>query len=206
MSLASRTPGLLAFLLVVSCAGPAPKPPPSPIGGAQCLNTLIERGIRFTPVADFHNGHGCGITDAVSVARSSAALSRPARMSCPLAMTLHDFEIKVVQPLAFELFGQPVVRLHHYGTYVCRSMRRNAGRLSEHAHGRAIDISAFELADGTLLRIDRHWRTGDRRSLFLRRAAAGACSLFSVVLTPNSDADHQDHFHLDIGRWRHCGV
>jgi hypothetical protein len=28
----------------------------------------------------------------------------------------------------------------------------------------------------------------------------GACSIFTTVLGPNYDANHRDHFHLDLAR------
>jgi hypothetical protein len=47
--------------------------------------------------------------------------------------------------------------------------------------------------------------TGPKRQ-FLRHLARRACDYFSVVLTPDSDADHHDHIHLDIGPDRRCSV
>jgi hypothetical protein len=36
--------------------------------------------------------------------------------------------------------------------------------------------------------------------------ARGACSVFRVVLTPAYDKAHHDHFHLDLGPDRLCGI
>jgi hypothetical protein len=35
--------------------------------------------------------------------------------------------------------------------------------------------------------------------------AQGACKIFSVVMTPNRNAEHHDHLHLDIGPYKLCG-
>ena len=41
---------------------------------------------------------------------------------------------------------------------------------------------------------------------FLHHVARNACRYFSVVLTPDSNRDHYNHFHLDIGPGRVCSV
>lgn len=112
-----------------------------------------------------------------------------------------------MQPLAHALFKQPVAKLHHMGTYNCRGRNgKTAGRLSEHAFGRAIDIRSIELADGTIIDVTRHWRNAGRKSEFLHDLARRACKHFSVVLTPNHDHAHRDHIHLDTGPYRLCGM
>jgi hypothetical protein len=75
--------------------------------------------------------------------------------------------------------------------------------LSEHAFGNAIDIGGFRLADGRWVRVTS-WRNGGAEQAFLREVAQGACRHFTVVLTPESDTAHQDHFHLDLSDWPVC--
>jgi hypothetical protein len=200
--------GLIAAAALAGC-GSAPERPsafPGTATGAACLGELSARQVGFEREADFRNGRGCGIETAISLRQSVAALNRPVQMSCGLALALNDFERAVVQPAAWARFGQPVVRLHHVGAYVCRGRSSDPGRLSEHAFGRAIDVIAFELADGTRIRVADHWLGAGARSAFLREVARGACRHFGVVLTPNHDRAHRDHFHLDVGRWALCGV
>ncbi|MGB1082190.1 MAG: extensin family protein [Alphaproteobacteria bacterium] len=36
------------------------------------------------------------------------------------------------------------------------------------------------------------------------RINEGACDYFQLVLNPNSDAAHRDHFHFDLGPWKSC--
>ena len=197
---------LLSATALAGCAAPPPPAIPGPATGAACLSELAARQVTFTRETDFRNGRGCGIETAVSLAHSVASLNRPAQMSCGLALALNDYERSVVQPAAWSHFGQPVVRLHHVGAYVCRGRSGNPNRLSEHAFGRALDLIAFELLDGTLIRVADHWRGAGARSAFLQDAARGACRHFAVVLTPNHDRAHRDHFHLDVGPWALCGV
>ena len=69
----------------------------------------------------------------------------------------------------------------------------------------AIDLMAFELADGTMVSVKRDWREGGAKAAFLKDVARASCSTFNVVLTPNHDRFHQDHLHLDIGPHTLCG-
>ena len=172
----------------------------------QCLPALADAGLRFTPVDPVAGADGCGIAVPVTVSGATAALSRPATMACPLALRLAGFERDVLQPLALRYFGQGVTRIHHYGAYNCRDRRGAAGQRSEHAHGRAFDISAFQLADGTVIRVKQDWGGVGRRARFLHNVAREACGHFHMVLSPGHDRAHHDHLHFDIGPWRMCGT
>lgn len=198
-----------AVAAILAACGSAPEPPqafPGTPTGEACLGQLSVRQVAFDREADFRNGRGCGIDTAISLEQSVAALNRPVQMSCGLALALNDYERAVIQPAAWAHFAQPVIRLHHVGAYVCRGRSSDPSRLSEHAFGRAIDLIAFELADGTMIRVAQDWRGAGARSAFLQDVARGACAHFGVVLTPNHDHAHRDHFHLDVGPWALCGV
>jgi len=83
---------------------------------------------------------------------------------------------------------------------------RTAGRWSQHAVGQAIDIAGFRLSDGTTVSVDRDWNEPGAKGQFLRQLARKACRYFSVVLTPDSNAEHYNHLHLDIGPDRLCST
>lgn len=92
-------------------------------------------------------------------------------------------------------------------SYSCRRQNsRLAGRWSQHARGQAIDIAGFHLSDGTTASIERDWSDSGAKGRFLHRLAAQACRYFSVVLTPDSNAEHYNHLHLDIGPERLCSA
>ncbi|MFD2264785.1 extensin family protein [Lacibacterium aquatile] len=175
---------------------------------AVCQANLSEVGWDFAPVASFVTPEGCGVEQAVRLERSSLTLTRPVVVTCDLAYTIARFEFEIIQPLAEEIFGQEVARIDHVGSYNCRGIAgKNSGaRLSQHANGRAIDITGFVLKDGTRIRILQDWRGQGRKSDFLQRITKDACKLFSVVLGPNANKDHQDHLHLDVGPQRYCGA
>jgi hypothetical protein len=88
---------------------------------------------------------------------------------------------------------------------------------STHSWGRAIDIRYYFKTDGTRYDIEdpAHWvqwtgagdtcvealaaQTGTSRELYDLVCEANARRLFSTILTPNYNAVHRNHTHLDIG-------
>jgi len=47
--------------------------------------------------------------------------------------------------------------------------------------------------------VRQHWREDSAFGTFLEEVHGGACQLFSVVLGPDYNAAHADHFHFDMG-------
>lgn len=214
---------MAVLALLAACAQPparvvqAPPPPVLLDPDAACLADLPRLGVEYQPVAAFGDvDQGCGIDNPVKVSATGTAWNRPGVVSCPMARTISRFEADVVQPAAWARFGKGVRRIHHAGTYDCRVRRTQTqvaaalggsrgGRLSEHSKGRAIDIMAFELDDGTMVSVKKDWRGQGAKSAFLQDVARSACSVFSVTLTPNHDRLHHDHLHLDVGPHTLCG-
>jgi hypothetical protein len=86
---------------------------------------------------------------------------------------------------------------------------REDGNWSEHSTGNAIDVSAFILADGRRISVVRDWSRDDPRGRFLHAVRDGGCWVFATVLSPDYNAAHRDHFHLDQADrgstgWRAC--
>ncbi|MDR3436989.1 extensin family protein [Telmatospirillum sp.] len=192
---------------LAACTSARPSsPPPSLDQAAVCLKTLDQRHIIYERVKDWKTPEGCGITQAVRVQHSAIDWNRATLLSCPMEETVWDFETKVVQPAAARNFGQTVRKMSNAGSYNCRGeIGGRPERMSQHAYGKAIDITGFELADGTVISVRRDWRVPGAKSTFLHEVAQGACKVFAVVLTPNHNAEHHDHLHLDIGPHKLCG-
>ena len=107
-------------------------------------------------------------------------------------------------------FGQPVTAIDHLGSYSCRRVYgRKEGAWSEHATADAIDVAGFRLSDGTHVSVLGDWEKGGAKAAFLREVRTGGCKLFSTVLSPDYNAAHRDHLHLDQAErgemgWRAC--
>ena len=181
--------------------------PPAIESGAACLADLDAHGIAYRPaeMGDPKDAR-CTIPTPVRISRIEVPLSRAANMSCFLAARLDAFERGALQRLAKDDLGRSVTRIDHLGAYSCRANTGKHGELSQHSYGLAIDISGFRLSDGTHVSVEKDWsRPGPTRT-FLHHVARAACGYFSVVLTPDSNADHYNHFHLDLGPDRLCSV
>ncbi len=194
--------GLIATA-IIGCTTTPQSPGPSP-EGPSCGPALAARGAILEKPADLSGIGACSRTDAIQMSRSSVALDQPVQLGCQMALRLIQFEDEVLQPAAQRHFGRAIARIRHLGGYSCRARAGDQRYVSEHALANAIDIAGFDLADGTQITVDRHWRDSGPRGAFLHDVARGACKLFQLVLTPKTDWRHRDHFHLDLGRYQRC--
>ncbi len=179
---------------------------------ALCRALLDKAGISYRAMPPGGEGR-CAFRDSVRLApdREAIALS-PASVapSCPVAAAIRLWEWHVVQPAALRLLGQPVRTVTHFGAYSCRRMYgRDTGAFSEHATADAIDIAGFVLDDGRRITVAADWNGEGKDAAFLRAVRDGACGLFSTVLSPDYNAAHRDHLHLDQAErgatgWRAC--
>lgn len=145
---------------------------------------------------------GCGVDAPVRVTHvEGVKLSQAAIMDCETAAALHRWVKTGVQP-AVGRKGGGVRELRVAAHYVCRPRNHRSGaRVSEHGRGRAIDISAIVLADGSEMNVLRDWR-GSTHSRTLQQIHRAACGTFGTTLGPGSDGMHEDHFHYDTARHR----
>ena len=71
-----------------------------------------------------------------------------------------------------------------------------------------VDLAGFRLARDRIT-VAGDWRDAGAKGRFLREVRDGACDLFATVLSPDYNAAHRDHFHLDQAArgawgWRGC--
>ncbi|MEN2785602.1 extensin family protein [Sphingomonas qilianensis] len=180
---------------------------------AACGAQLNRAGVRHTVLPAVRDGQ-CGYANAVRLspggARQVALAPTAVGLSCPVAAGLSLWEWDVVQPAARRYFGQRVASLDHYGSYSCRRIYgRNTGDLSEHASANALDVAGFRLEDGTRITVLGDWKDTGDKGKFLRAVRTGACNVFATVLSPDYNAAHRDHLHLDqadrgTAGWRAC--
>lgn len=174
--------------------------------GPGCMLRLNGLDVSWIPVPDHYDTRGCGLPNGVlATSWGPVRLRAPVPMTCRMAELTDRWIQRSVRPAARRFLGADVVALHHMAIYDCRRIAgRKDGRLSEHGKSNALDVGAFVLSDGRKISVKDHWRAGGRESQFLRSIGQGACETYQVVLTPDSNRAHHDHFHLDAGRWRVC--
>jgi hypothetical protein len=179
---------------------------------SDCMLELAERGVGFqvgqNPM-DSPDGHPdlvCDVTDPVWVDGTMAGVnfryaSETAEVkrifaACELAIAMHDTATLVA--------AAGVTDIIHVGVYNCRVIS-GTSTLSEHAHANAIDISGFRRDDGAVWTVFDDWEDGVEEPI----TDAGDWLLwfvnelyvqwiFNIILTPEYNAAHDDHFHCDL--------
>ena len=172
---------------------------------ALCDQVLVTSGLKVSRQADSPPNVACPLTNVVRVQGAEVGLSSSFLASCPLAVAFALFERHALQPAAQQVYGQAVTRVDHLGSFACRNIygREKAAR-SQHASASALDIAGFRLADGRSINVLRDWPKDNDDARFLRQVRDDACAMFNVVLSPDYNAAHRNHFHLDVGRWWVC--
>jgi hypothetical protein len=174
-----------------------------------CMAWLAQNGLTFRPVADRSEGEFCQVTGAGNLAddaKTDPPFS-PARpmMDCGLAATTAIWRRQSVEPAAREILGSEVRTIDQLGVYACRNVGdAETGRPSAHARAQAIDIAGFRLSDGRRITVAKDWAGAGPEAAFLRRVRDDACRLYGVTLSPDYNAAHANHLHLEAGRGRLC--
>ena len=187
-------------------AASPPVEPPSLPAVAGCGTALASLGATALPLAPIVEGE-CGVPAPVALSALDGGrvdFSTKAIIGCPLAETLATWVRDEVEPAARISLGDELTGLRIADSYTCRTRDGIAGaKMSEHAFGNAIDISAF--------RIGKRWiAVGDSSNsvadnTFLAAVRKSACGPFTTVLGPGADSYHTSHFHLDLAKRRTAG-
>ena len=169
-----------------------------------CLSSGVVKVTPWVEPAKEISGPGaCGMLQPFRLsafADGTVGLTSRATLACPIIPVIDGWIEEVVQPAAQLYFGSRVTELRA-GSYSCRSVNNRAGGpRSEHSFGNAMDVMAFRFADGRELTVERGWRGASRDQDFLREVFVGSCARFTTVLGPGSDAEHYNHFHIDLAR------
>lgn len=179
------------------------------LGPASWCRRLLSGSntLQTTSLSSHDSDGGCGWPTAFHVDSSngvSLAGTPPYAMRCPLAAGAHIW-LTSADYRARKILGSELSRIHHAGTYSCRRMYgRSKGPMSQHAYANAWDVTGFELADGRVVSVEKHWDAEAPLGDFLRAVRDDACNIFRVVLGPDYNAEHHDHLHVDMGNGLRC--
>ena len=178
--------------------GPQARPPVAsvppidqpPARNSTCGAVIAELGVEATPLAPVVTAPAAFRRRSPS--RGSNAAPSPCRptalLNCSLAETLAAWMDNTVQPIALDTLGARVTGLRIAASYSCRNRDSLAdAKLSEHARGNAIDISAFKVDGIGWIEVESGWNGGDDKADFLREVRGSACGPFTTVLGPGSD-------------------
>jgi hypothetical protein len=170
----------------------------------RCFDALDRVDVGYTRISREGAEPECAMENALTLGRSLVPYSATLSMSCPLAAAVYVWERHVVIPAAAEMLDEEITRIETFGSYSCRRVNgARTGRWSEHATGNALDISGFRLA-GRTITVEEHFGEPTAEGRFLEAVRNGACDLFSATLSPDYNAIHHDHLHLDMGLYTIC--
>ena len=172
----------------------------------QCYADLSREEVRYSPLPDRDYGGGCTVIGAVQLIDIGVPVTGLKAMRCGLAEAFIGWTRNAVAPAAFQILGSRLVKVETFGTYACRyTIGTATERLSGHAIANAVDVSAFVLEDGRRISIEGDWRSDNsdvRR--FLELIHISACKRFGTVLSPDYNAAHHNHLHLEDDHKNFC--
>ena len=205
------------MLLVLLAACGRVERPTQPVAGitkpsahetAQCLADLTQQGVSFRVLPDRDNGVGCGIAGAVQLVDIGVPVTNLTAVRCGEARAFTAWVRNAVAPAAYQMLGSEVARVDTYGSYACRNVvgsGRTAPRRSGHAIANAVDFAGVSLKDGRRVTVLGDWNSADPATRqFLQTIRASACKRFGTVLSPDYNAAHRNHLHLEDDRARFC--
>jgi hypothetical protein len=206
-----------------------PPPPPDPPEVTDCLAELTRRGQSFKRTSA-RGVKGAltveGPINGVLFASTTQTLPMRDPVACDFVKTLWDFAA-LLKDRGFDRVG--TLGSYCYRcccswseTNQCRGVDDpeptcSASGYSNHSFGRAVDVRYLYRPNGTRIDINLDadftkftspdtcgaglaQQTGVSRELYSLVCEAGARKLFETILTPNYNAAHRNHFHMDTGR------
>lgn len=169
----------------------------------QLCADIMQTAGRISVMTDIVVDENCGIEGRIRLRSIGRATLDLIETSCATALRLAMWEHHGIQPAAREILGSDVKKIRHIGSYNCRPIA-GTERWSTHSTASAIDITGFDLTDGTRVRLLKDWEDDDPKAQFLRRVRDASCDWFGATLGPDYNAAHADHFHLQNRGWGTC--
>ncbi len=183
------------------------KPPrsskPAPLGA--CTAALTARKVAWKPAARPGIAHGVEITGPLGGVKLSSPTG-PLVIDCSLAVSLDE---------AGRYLRNAGVDAVTFSSAYSRRLVRGTNRPSKHSYGLAIDIHTFSGPELGSISVDRDYEQGlgdsvdclgrpltqGGATLKLLQCQLARSGLFYLVLSPDYDDAHHDHFHIEVKPW-----
>ena len=171
----------------------------------ECTAQLDARGIAWRKASRPGIAHPVEITGALGGVQLTSS-DQPLVIDCSLAVSLDE--------AGHYVHGLGIEKATFSSAYSRRNVR-GTNHPSKHSYGLAIDIHTFTGPDLGTLRVDKDFEQGlgdDVNCLGTPLTQGGAVlkvlqcqlvrsGLFYLVLSPDYDDAHHDHFHLEVKPW-----
>jgi hypothetical protein len=198
---------LLVLIVLAAATAPAAAKPKAKRSAKSCLDALDKLGVAWKPGAK-----KIGVEIPVEIDGPIGGLtfktwskSKGLYVDCSLAYSLAKSAAFFTDAGVSELF--------YSGTYERRNVR-GTNRPSKHSYALAIDVHQFA-GDGFKYTVEDDYEQGlgddedcigkpltsggrTLRTLFCRLTRS---ELYKHILTPDYDADHYNHFHIEARPW-----
>ena len=136
---------------------------------------------------------------AVTVGKRRVELNAKPVLSCAFTLQFSDFVKNLLAPLGSGAVDASLVAIDTGSGYECRGRNHDSkAKLSAHAKGLALDVSAFVFSDGRKIGIDS--QADPQSTAYVKALRSAACGWFTTVLGPGADSHHATHLHFDIER------
>ena len=193
-------------------AGPAPAPIPC-LPSHPCLDELDRLGVRWSSGPE-----SPGVEIPVTVTLPIGGISfRQQGASEPRSTWFMDCELaRALHAMAQLLESRGIVEALDLGIYNYRCIAEGIppdcpNGISLHAYARAVDIAGLVSSEGTVHSVLEDWVIDVNGATCMEGPRAGSdaflhevicdiyrADIFNIHLTPNYNADHRNHWHLDL--------
>jgi hypothetical protein len=171
-----------------------------------CTKTLTKMGVQWESVSRKGIDIGVSIAGPLGGVNYEQGDKQPLIVDCSLAISLAE-----AGPY---LTALGITHARYSSAYSRRTVR-GTNRLSKHSFGRAIDIHRFSSESLGVVRVDQDFEQGlgdavdcigaplteGGATLKIAQCQLAHSGLFSLVLSPDYDDAHHDHFHLEVIPW-----
>jgi hypothetical protein len=178
-------------------------PPVEAPADASCHAQLEASGAVFAAVGQPGSGQ-CVVADPVQLASVRAGAVKtdfPEKptLACGFALRLAQWVKEQANPIVATQTGATITALYTGPGFQCRGRNGDTtAKMSEHAHGNAVDVERFKLSDGRVFEVKDAMTNGAEAQPSLAALRASACAWFTTVLGPGTNSAHTSHFHLDL--------
>jgi hypothetical protein len=138
--------------------------------------------------------------DDVSSPFGKVLMTGKPTMACVFARQFTTWVRNVAAPLTLAYMDSKLAAIETGPGLVCRTRYAKPDeKISEHAKGNAIDITAFRLENGRSLSVKDASASTQIDGVLMRTFRATGCGYFTTILGPGSNEAHKDHLHFDYG-------
>lgn len=170
-----------------------------PEDGAACLKALAVAGAQFAPASSPQaSNSACTVATPVSLVSARGAHGEVAFPEHPLLACA--FALQFTRWVAGSGAIAAITTMATGPGFQCRGRNGDSSaKLSEHAHGDAVDITSFT-AGGHVVQVSDAAVPASADFAMLKALRSSACGYFTTVLGPGANAAHAKHFHLDLAQ------